>query len=97
MVRYLAGELRIAAHEVDRTLRAFDDYLETRRGDAEIDLGRLVRWVVERTMLPGGQVERTITAMLTLAAKLDEALGPPDAGDRRRADAEGGGPGGPGP
>jgi len=79
MVRYLAGEVRLPAADVDRIVRAFTDRLETSgdaepgEGDVEIDLAALVRAIVEQTMLPRGQVERTIEAMLDLRAKLDDA------------------------
>jgi hypothetical protein len=76
MVRYLAGELRLPPADVDRIVRAFTDRLETHGDDAtevEIDLGAFVRAIVEQTMLPRGQVERTIEAMLELRAKLDDA------------------------
>jgi hypothetical protein len=81
MTRYLAGELRIPAADVNRTLSALTEYLETRgnAGDGSVELDAAVRWIVERTMLPRGQVERTLTEMLTLSARLDAALGPEDA------------------
>jgi acyl-CoA reductase-like NAD-dependent aldehyde dehydrogenase len=78
MVRYLAGELRLPPADVDRIVRAFSDRLEAHRDDAaevEIDLGPFVRAIVEQTMLPRGQVERTIEAMLELRTKLDDARG----------------------
>jgi hypothetical protein len=79
MVRYLAGETRLSSADVDRIVRAFTDRLEA-PGDAEpdqseveIDLASLVRAIVEQTMLPRGQVTRTIEAMLDLRAKLGDA------------------------
>lgn len=82
MVRYLAGELRIPAADVDRALSALTEYLEAHGSadDSTIDLDAAVRWIVERTMLPRGRVERTLTEMLALSARLDAALGPEDAG-----------------
>ncbi len=77
MVRYLAGELPIPEDIIDHILRAFDDCLEL-RGDSDrsdVELASVVRWIVERTMVPWGQVERTLMAMLTLSARLDKALG----------------------
>ena len=73
MVRYLVGELRVPAADVDRTLRALTEYLETRAQDADgsIELGAAVQWIVERTMLPWGQVERTLKEMLALSARLE--------------------------
>ncbi len=73
MVRYLAGELRIPAGDVDRTLSALQEYLETRGDDADgsIELGAAVQWIVGQTMLPWGRVERTLKEMLTLAARLE--------------------------
>jgi hypothetical protein len=73
MVRYLAGELRLPPADVDRIVRAFTERLEAEGDDAtevEMDLGALVRDIVERTMLPRGQVERAIEAMLDLRARL---------------------------
>ena len=77
MARYLAGELGVPAADVARTLSALTEYLEAHGDqDGSVDLGAAVRWIVERTMLPRGQVERTITEMLTLSHRLDAALGP---------------------
>lgn len=79
MVRYLAGQLHVPAGDVDRTLSALTEYLEARGDDSdEIELQAGVKWIVERTMLPWGQVERTLTEMLNLSARLDAALGPGD-------------------
>lgn len=75
MVRYVAGELELPAVEVDRTLRVFEVYLEAHRDQDTVDLQAAVKWIVERTVLPWRQVELTIVAMLSLSAKLDEALG----------------------
>ena len=80
MVRYLVGEVRLPSADVDRIVRAFTEESEARGAEApgesevEIDLGALVRAIVERTMLPSGRVERTIMAMLDLRARLDAAL-----------------------
>ena len=73
MVRYLVGELRLPAADVDRTLRALQEYLETRGDDEDssIELGAAVQWIVEQTMLPWGQVERTLKEMLALSARLE--------------------------
>jgi hypothetical protein len=84
MVRYLAGELRLPAAEVDRTLRTFEEYLEARQEHDSVELDAAVKWIVERTMLPWRQVEQTITAMLGLSAKLDEAIGSGEASTRKR-------------
>lgn len=79
MVRYLTGETRLPAADVDRIVRAFTDRLEAPGGaepgqeEVEIDLASLVRAIVEQTMLPRGQVTRTIEAMLDLRAKLGDA------------------------
>ena len=75
MVRYLAGALSFPAGDVDRTLRALTEYLESRGNDDAVDVKEVVQWIVERTMLPWGRVERTIVEMLTLSARLDAALG----------------------
>jgi hypothetical protein len=77
MVRYLAGELRLPHDDVDRIVRAFTDALVAPDDASEIDVdvGALVRTIVERTMLPRPRVERTIEAMLALRARLDDALG----------------------
>ena len=80
MVRYLIGETRLPAADVDRIVRAFTAATEARGAQApdgrevEVDLGALVHAIVEQTMLPRGQVERTIMAMLELGARLDAAL-----------------------
>lgn len=76
MVRYLVGELRLPAADVARIVRVFEEYLEAHREENTVELSAAVKWVVERTMLPWRQVERTITAMLSLSAKLDEAVWP---------------------
>jgi adenine-specific DNA glycosylase len=76
MVRYLVGEVRLPAADVDRIVRAFTEALEARGDERDVDLDALLRSIVEQTMLPRGQVERTITAMLDLGARLDDALGP---------------------
>ena len=90
MVRYLAGEVRLPAADVDRILTAWSAYLADHAATEgeEIDLSHVVHRIVEQTMLPRGQVERTLTAMLDLGARLDAALGeePPAPGA--------GGPGG---
>ena len=75
MVRYLVGELRLPAPEVDRILRAFEEYLEEHREDDTVELNAVVKWIVERTMVPWRQVEHTITAMLSLSAQLEGMLG----------------------
>jgi hypothetical protein len=82
MVRYLAGEVRIPPDSIDRVLRAFSEYLDARPGDGEreLPLTAVVQWIVERTMVPQGQVERTLTAMFALSARLDDALGPDGPG-----------------
>jgi hypothetical protein len=78
MVRYLAGELRLPAGEIDRTLTAFQDYLATAPAgeDGAVDLGQTVRRVVEVTMVPGPHVEQILVALLALSTRLDRALGP---------------------
>lgn len=83
LVRYLSGEVQLPAPEVDRIVQAFTEAIEA-RGDAtpdaevDIDVGALTRAIVERTMLPRSQVERTIEAMLELRARLgDDATDPP--------------------
>ncbi len=79
MVRYLAGETRLPPADVDRIVRAFTDRLEAPIDDVpavaevEIDLDALIRAIVEQTMLPRGQVGRTIEAMLELRAKLGDS------------------------
>lgn len=75
MVRYLVGELRLPAAEVERTLQVFEEYLEAHMEHDTVEPDAAVKWIVERTMLPWRQVERTIAAMLGLSAKLDEAVG----------------------
>jgi hypothetical protein len=81
MARYLAGELRRPLDEVARTLAMFGEYFEAHPAEegSEVDLQAVVKWIVERTMLPWRQVERTLMELLSLKARLDEALGP-DAG-----------------
>ena len=80
MVRYLTGELRLPADDIDRIVRAFTDALATHGetaavDDVELDVDALVRAIVEQTMLPRSRVERTLVAMMELRARLDDAIG----------------------
>jgi hypothetical protein len=80
MVRYLTGELRLPADDVDRIVRAFTDALAAHgetavADDVVLDVDALVRAIVEQTMLPRPRVERTLAAMMELRARLDDATG----------------------
>jgi hypothetical protein len=80
MVRYLVGELKLPAEEIDRTLTALSEYFEAHSASEEVEVRTVVQGIVERTMLPWGQVERILTSLLALSARLDEALGSEDTG-----------------
>jgi hypothetical protein len=77
MVRYLVGQLRLPAADVERVLTAFDEYLSSRSDpdEPELDLGQTIRWIVEQTMLSAPRVSAILTELLSLSARLDAGLG----------------------
>ena len=76
MVRYLVGELRLPVAQVEAVLVAFETACAVLPDDEdELDLDAVIRDIVERTMVSHTQVERIVTTMLDLAAKLEMASG----------------------